>query len=59
MNASADSVESELIDFSGITLAALRLQDPGVYARSLSRLLEQIERPRINFNDGGPPGRAD
>jgi hypothetical protein len=57
MNASPDRIESEMIDLNGITLAALRSQSLADFAPSLRHLLVQIERPRVNFNDGGP--RAD
>jgi hypothetical protein len=53
MNASADSVESELIDLGGIPFSALRSLDADVHGRSLQRLLRQVERPRLNFNGGG------
>ena len=62
MDTSAEFMGSELVDLSDIPLSALRSQHPDVYARSLSRLLRQVERPRVNFSGGDTPpqpGRAD
>ncbi|MCS0601371.1 hypothetical protein NX794_09020 [Streptomyces sp. LP11] len=60
MNTSAEFVGSELADLSDVPLTALRSQHRAVHARSLDRLLRQIERPRVNFAGGdGQPGRAD
>lgn len=50
---------SELIDLSEVPLADLRTQSPRLHARSLERLLRQVERPRINFAGDPGPGRAD
>ncbi|MEU7425199.1 MULTISPECIES: hypothetical protein [unclassified Streptomyces] len=63
MHTSAEFMGSELADLSDVPLSALRSQSPDVYARSLNRLLRQVERPRINFSgsggDGSPTVRAD
>lgn len=61
MNTPRESMESELVDLSKVRLSALRVQNPDLYARSLDRLLRQVERPRVNFSGGtdGGPGRAD
>ncbi|MEU3604755.1 aldo/keto reductase [Streptomyces sp. NPDC035033] len=50
---------SELVDLSDVPLSVLRGQDPRPLARSLERLLRQVERPRVNFAGEGGPGRAD
>jgi hypothetical protein len=54
-------MRSELVDLSDVPLSALRSQDSDIYARSLNRLLRQVERPRVNFggDDTGGPKRAD
>ncbi|MER6427234.1 hypothetical protein ABT272_05710 [Streptomyces sp900105245] len=60
MDTSAEFMGSELADLSDVPLSALRSQSADVYARSLGRLLCQVERPRVNFSGGeGQPGRAD
>lgn len=59
MDTSAEFMGSELADLSDVPLSVLRSQNPDVYGRSLSRLLRQVERPRINFANDGKPGRAD
>ncbi|MFF8862298.1 MULTISPECIES: hypothetical protein [unclassified Streptomyces] len=59
MDTSAEFMGSELADLSDVPLSALRSQSADVYARSLNRLLCQVERPRVNFSGGeGPPGRT-
>ncbi|MGW8359907.1 hypothetical protein ACWGK1_04950 [Streptomyces wedmorensis] len=53
---------SELVDLNDVPLSELRSQDPALHARSMERLLRQVERPRVNFSSGsgdGAPGRAD
>ncbi|WP_329623638.1 hypothetical protein OG357_27150 [Streptomyces sp. NBC_01255] len=50
---------SELVDLSDVPLSALRSQSPSLHARSLERLLRQVESPRVNFAGDGKPGRAD
>ncbi|KOG25650.1 MULTISPECIES: hypothetical protein [Streptomyces] len=62
MHTSDEHMGSELVDLSDVPLTVVREQDPGLHARSLERLLRQVERPRLNFSTGsgdGPPGRAD
>ncbi|GEB59002.1 MULTISPECIES: hypothetical protein [Streptomyces] len=60
MHASDEYMGSELIDLSEMPLSALRSQSPSLHARSLERLLRQVECPRVNFAGGdGQPGRAD
>jgi len=52
-------VPTELIDLTGISLAALRTYDERLLAASLDHVLRQIDRPRGNIRESGPPGRAD
>ncbi|MFE7581324.1 hypothetical protein ACFU5Y_07130 [Streptomyces gardneri] len=59
MHASDEYMGSELIDLSEMPLSALRSQSPSLHARSLERLLRQVECPRVNFANDGQPGRAD
>ncbi|MFE5914122.1 hypothetical protein ACFQ6B_34265 [Streptomyces wedmorensis] len=62
MHTSDEDMGSELVDLSEVPLTVVREQDPDLHARSLERLLRQVERPRVNFSTGsgdGPPGRAD
>lgn len=59
MHASDEYMGSELIDLSEMPLSALRSQSPSLHARSLERLLRQVESPRVNFAGEGQPGRAD
>ncbi|GHJ37775.1 hypothetical protein Sm713_33840 [Streptomyces sp. TS71-3] len=59
MNPSTEFLGSELADLSEIPLSTLRSQSPDVYARSLERLLHQVERPRVNFAGDGGPKRTD
>jgi hypothetical protein len=50
---------SDVIDLSGCTLEDLRSRDIDSLMSPLGRLLEQVYRPRVNFDGTGPPGRAD
>ncbi|MFD3662355.1 hypothetical protein ACFWVF_17415 [Streptomyces sp. NPDC058659] len=59
MHTSDEYMGSELVDLSDVPLSALRSQSPSLHARSLERLLRQVERPRVNFAQDGQPGRAD
>ncbi|MFI6418126.1 hypothetical protein ACIBG6_12090 [Streptomyces sp. NPDC050842] len=59
MHTSDEYMGSELFDLSDVPLSALRSQSPSLHARSLERLLRQVERPRVNFATDGAPGRAD
>jgi FXSXX-COOH protein len=52
-------VPTELIDLTGISLAALRTCDKRLLAASLDRVLRQLDRPRGNIRESGPPGRVD
>ena len=52
-------VPTELIDLTGISLAALRICDERMLAASLGRVLRQIDRARANIRETGPPGRVD
>jgi hypothetical protein len=54
-----EDVETELVDLSEVSLRRLRANDPKLLSRSLSRLLRQIARPRLNLGGAGPPGRVD
>lgn len=53
------SLETELLDLSGVSLSALRLIDDIVLNSSVHRILEQVDRPRVNLGGSGPPGRVD
>jgi hypothetical protein len=55
----SEDVETELVDLSEVSLGGLRASDPELLNRSVSRLLRQIARPRLNLGTSGPPGRVD
>jgi hypothetical protein len=55
----SEDVETELIDLTDIAFAALRGCDATWFAPSLRRLMHQVERPRANIGNTGPPGRDD
>ncbi|MBU2667889.1 hypothetical protein KOI35_30695 [Actinoplanes bogorensis] len=59
MDQSSQDVETELVDLSEVSLGMLRSTDPELLNESMSRLLEQVARPRLNIGNGGPPGRVD
>lgn len=59
MDQPSENVETELVDLSKVSLGGLRASDPELMSRSVSRLLRQIARPRLNLGGGGPPGRVD
>jgi hypothetical protein len=48
-----------LIDLSDISIAELRDCDERIIAPSRERILRQINRPRGNISESGPPGRVD
>ena len=52
-------VPTELVDLTGISVAALRTYDDRLLAASLDRILRQIDRPRGNILESSPPGRTD
>jgi hypothetical protein len=52
-------VETDLIDLTGLSLSTLRACDATLLAPSLERVLQQVERPRVNLGGQGPPGRVD
>jgi hypothetical protein len=50
---------TELIDVSELSIAELRSCDESILAPSLDRIMRQINRPRGNISESGPPGRVD
>jgi hypothetical protein len=52
-------VETDLIDLSELSLAALYQSDGSALTESVETLLEQVDRPRSNLGGTGPPGRVD
>jgi hypothetical protein len=52
-------VETDLIDLSQLSLAALHRCDNSALADSVETLLKQVDRPRFNLGGTGPPGRVD
>lgn len=52
-------VPTELIDLTGLSIVELRHCDKNVLRPSLDRVMRQVERPRANINEAGPPGRVD
>ena len=59
MDQTSQDVETELVDLSEVSLGMLRSADPELLSDSMSRLLQQIARPRLNLGESGPPGRVD
>ena len=59
MDQPSENVETELVDLSKVSLGGLRASDPKLLSRSVSRLLRQVARPRLNLGGSGPPGRVD
>ena len=53
-----DDIETDLLDLTEIPISELRNCDSDLLARSMRRILLQVERPRANIGQG-PPGRAD
>jgi hypothetical protein len=56
---SPDAVETELVDVSGLSLAALRAEKTSRMDESVDRILRQVDHSRTNVGGSGPPGRAD
>jgi hypothetical protein len=48
-----------MIDLTDVSFAELRAKESELLSPWLRRLLEQIERPRLNLGGQGPPGRTD
>ena len=53
-----EDIETDLPDLTRMSMADMRTVDSGLFARSMRRILLQVERPRANIGQG-PPGRAD
>jgi hypothetical protein len=53
-----DDLETELVDVTSIPLSTLRDCDSGLLDTALSKVLEQVDRPRVNLGNQ-PPGRVD
>jgi hypothetical protein len=51
-------IETEVIDLSEMSITDLRFCDEAALTPSLSRVLHQVERPRLNIGSTGP-GRVD
>jgi hypothetical protein len=56
---SDNSVETALLDLSGVSLSMLHLIDDTVLSSSVHLIMQQVDRPRANVGDSGPPGRVD
>jgi hypothetical protein len=54
----SETVETDLLDLSSLSLEAVGSLDPSVLSPALDTLRSQIDRPRTNIS-GGPPGRVD
>jgi hypothetical protein len=52
-------VETVLIDLANVPIACLVDYDLDVLGPSLSAVMAQVDRPRKNIGNSGPPGRAD
>lgn len=52
-------VETVLIDLANVPIASLVDYDLDVLGPSLSAVMAQVDRPRKNIGNTGPPGRAD
>ena len=59
MEQSARPVATELVDLTQISIERLRTCDESLLGGSLDRIMQQVERPRGNISESGPPGRAD
>jgi FXSXX-COOH protein len=46
MSATAEDSQFDLVDLTGMSLADLSDPQQGVFAHSLSRILEEIDRPQ-------------
>lgn len=53
------TLETELLDFSSLSLEAVGSLDPSALDSALAELYGQIDRPRVNLGGSGPPGRMD
>jgi hypothetical protein len=53
-----DDLETELVDLTSTPLSTLRDCDSRLLDASRSKVLEQVDRPRVNLGDS-PPGRVD
>jgi hypothetical protein len=58
-NSFSRDVETELVDLSNDSLATLAGYDQDLLTRPLRRVMAQVERPRSNIGQTGPPGRVD
>lgn len=56
MDLSPAEVETDLVDLSQLSLAALYHCDRAALADSVDTLLKQVDRPRANLGGSGPPG---
>jgi hypothetical protein len=54
----SETVETDLLDLSSLSLEAVGSIDPSVLGPALDALRSQIDRPRTNIASG-PPGRVD
>lgn len=59
MEQSPAGVETELVDLSALPISALREFEAAELEPSMRRVRAQIERPRANIGNTGPPGRVD
>ena len=58
MDSFPEDIETDLVNLSRMSMLDLSACDEGLLARSMRRILVQVERPRSNIGQG-PPGRAD
>lgn len=58
MDVPSGDVRTELVDLTGISITDLRECEERFLEPCTRRLLDQIERPRVNLGTG-PPGRVD
>ena len=59
MDRSSPDIETDMIDLTDVSFAELRTEESELLSPWLRRLLEQIERPRVNLGGNTPPGRID
>ena len=59
MDQSSRDLESEVIDLTGCSLEDLRDHGIDALGSYVDIFLRQVYRPRGNFGDHNPPGRAD
>jgi hypothetical protein len=55
---SAEELRTDLLDLTDTSIDDLHRSDGRLLAVSLSRILRQIDRPRVNIGSS-PPGRVD